>query len=97
MWTEQEDLIIDQGVRLQGLRWKAIAALLPGRTDSGCRNRWVRTQERELAEEGIEVHGAPEVIATLRKLGRMRPARATARGAARTRARAQTHWRRASR
>ena len=31
MWTAEEDQIIDQGVRLQGLRWKAIAALLPGR------------------------------------------------------------------
>lgn len=77
MWTAEEDRIIDQGVRLQGLKWKAIAALLPGRTDSGCRNRWVRIQERELAQSGMFVHGAPEVMAELRKLGLMpgKPAR----------------------
>ena len=28
-------------VRMRGLRWKAVAELLPGRTESGCRNRWV--------------------------------------------------------
>jgi len=39
MWTEEEDRIIDYAVRFQGLRWKAVAAMLPGRTDSGCRNR----------------------------------------------------------
>ena len=28
---------------MRGLRWKAVAELLPGRTESGCRNRWVAT------------------------------------------------------
>merc|ERR1719487_399422 len=67
MWTAEEDRIIDMGVRVQGLKWRAIAALLPGRTESGCRNRWVRTQERLFAAAGTPVHGAAEVFAALRK------------------------------
>ena len=39
MWTHEEDLTIDHAVRMRGLRWKAVAELLPGRTESGCRNR----------------------------------------------------------
>lgn len=71
MWTEEEDRIIDEGVRLRGLRWRAIAALLPGRTNSGCRNRWVRNQERLLASAGTPVQGAAEVLAALRKAGKV--------------------------
>ena len=52
-------------VRMRGLRWKAVAALLPGRTESGCRNRWVRNQEREFAAAGLHVHGAAAVFAAL--------------------------------
>ena len=52
-------------VRIRGLRWKAVAALLPGRTESGCRNRWVRNQEREFAAAGLAVHGAAAVFAAL--------------------------------
>jgi len=71
MWTPEEDHIIDIAVRIQGLRWRAIAAMLPGRTDSGCRNRWVRSQERRLAALGTPVHGAAEVFAALRAAGQM--------------------------
>ena len=66
MWTAEEDEMIDRGVRLEGLRWREIAARLPGRTESGCRNRWVRTQERQLAAAGMPVRGAAEVFAALR-------------------------------
>ena len=66
MWTAEEDERIDRGVRLEGLRWREIAARLPGRTESGCRNRWVRTQERQLAAAGMPVRGAAEVFAALR-------------------------------
>ena len=52
-------------VRMRGLRWKAVAELLPGRTESGCRNRWVRNQEREFAAAGLLVHGAAAVFAAL--------------------------------
>ena len=65
MWTAEEDLTIDHAVRIRGLRWKAVAALLPGRTESGCRNRWVRNQEREFAAAGLAVHGAAAVFAAL--------------------------------
>ena len=34
MWTAEEDRTIDEGVRLEGLRWREIAARLPGRTES---------------------------------------------------------------
>jgi len=71
MWTPEEDQIIDHAVRIQGLRWRAIATMLPGRTDSGCRNRWVRSQERQLAAEGVPVHGAAEVFAALRAAGKL--------------------------
>ena len=39
MWTQEEDDVIDHAVRMRGLRWRAVAELLPGRTESGCRNR----------------------------------------------------------
>ena len=71
MWTAEEDRTIDEGVRLEGLRWREIAARLPGRTESGCRNRWVRTQERLFAANGVQVHGAAEVFAALRAAGRI--------------------------
>lgn len=71
MWTPEEDQIIDIAVRIQGLRWRAIAAMLPGRTDSGCRNRWVRSQERQLTAAGIPVHGAAQVFAALRVQGKL--------------------------
>eukprot|EP00908_Phaeocystis_cordata_P022498 Transcript_4912.p2 GENE.Transcript_4912~~Transcript_4912.p2 ORF type:complete len:462 (-),score=168.09 Transcript_4912:430-1686(-) len=65
MWTPEEDNIIDMAVRMQGLTWKAIAKLLPGRTESGCRNRWVRNQERAFAAAGMNVVGAAAVFAAL--------------------------------
>ena len=65
MWTADEDMIIDHAVRVRGLRWKAIAALLPGRTESGCRNRWVRNQERVFAAAGIKIVGAKAVFDAL--------------------------------
>ena len=71
MWTAEEDRTIDEGVRLEGLRWREVAERLPGRTESGCRNRWVRTQERLFAANGVQVHGAAEVFAALRAAGRI--------------------------
>ena len=44
----------------RGLRWRETRRG-PGRTESGCRNRWVRTQERQLAAAGMPVRGAAEV------------------------------------
>mmetsp|Transcript_24393 Transcript_24393/g.78679 ORF Transcript_24393/g.78679 Transcript_24393/m.78679 type:complete len:396 (+) Transcript_24393:211-1398(+) len=66
MWTAEEDRIIDHAVRFQDLRWKAIAALLPGRTESGCRNRWLRNQQRILTALGVPAKGTADVFAALR-------------------------------
>ena len=71
MWTAEEDRTIDEGVRLEGLRWREVAEKLPGRTASGCRNRWVRTQERNFAADGRAVRGAVAVFAALRAEGRI--------------------------
>jgi len=72
MWTKEEDLTIDEGVKMHGFKWRAIAAVLPGRTESGCRNRWIRNQERALDARGIRARGAQEVIAALHKSGELR-------------------------
>ena len=72
MRTAEEDLIIDIGVRVQGLRWRAIAEKLPGRSESGCRNRWVRNQQRLLAQAGQPVQGTRAVCAALAAAGMMR-------------------------
>lgn len=71
MWTEAEDALIDTAVRHHKLRWKAIAAMLPGRSESGCRNRWVRNMEKILAAAGVQAHGTSEVIAALHAAGKM--------------------------
>ena len=45
-WQVVEDQKIVEAVRLLGKRWPEIAALLPGRTGDGVRNRWHRLQAR---------------------------------------------------
>lgn len=45
MWTQHEDTLIEEGVRRYGLKWRQIAASLPGRSDSSVRNRWMRLQK----------------------------------------------------
>jgi len=42
MWTAEEDRIIEDGVRRLGCKWRQISGLLPNRTDSSVRNRWMR-------------------------------------------------------
>merc|ERR1719230_1422637 len=41
-WTAAEDEIIRRSVQVHGLRWRKIAAELPGRSDDAVRNRWNR-------------------------------------------------------
>jgi len=41
-WSEWEDNMIHQAVEELGLRWRAIASRLPGRSDDAVRNRWLR-------------------------------------------------------
>ncbi len=43
-WTAEEDKILFQQQVIQGNRWSQIARLLPGRTDSSCKNRWYSTK-----------------------------------------------------
>jgi len=45
MWTHEEDNLIEEGVRKHGMKWRQIAASLPGRSDSSVRNRWMRLQK----------------------------------------------------
>jgi len=52
-WTAHEDDVIQEGVERWGCKWRQIAALLPGRSDSSIRNRWMR-----LLKAGSE-EGAP--------------------------------------
>ena len=44
LWTDEEDRLIEEGVRLYGCKWRQITAALPGRSDSSVRNRWMRIQ-----------------------------------------------------
>ena len=44
IWTPTEDKLILEGVETFGFRWRQIAALLPGRSDSSIRNRHKRLQ-----------------------------------------------------
>lgn len=50
-WTAKEDLIIAEGVKAYGCKWRLIAAQLPGRSDSSARNRWLRLC-KEAAQTG---------------------------------------------
>jgi len=42
VWTAEEDRIICEGMEAFGCKWRRIAAMLPGRSDSSVRNRWTR-------------------------------------------------------
>ncbi|KAJ3076006.1 Myb-like DNA-binding domain protein, partial [Quaeritorhiza haematococci] len=49
-WTKEEDELLRRGVTLFGVgNWADIAAIVPGRTDNQCCNRW-----REYARPGIK-------------------------------------------
>ena len=60
-WTTLEDQKIVEAVRLLGKRWPEIAALLPGRTTDGVRNRWQRLESYGKGEPG---EGAPPTALT---------------------------------
>ena len=46
-WTRQEDETILRTVQTTGMKWSAIAAVLPGRTDDAVRNRYLRLQRKK--------------------------------------------------
>ena len=67
-WTTLEDQKIVEAVRLLGKRWPEIAALLPGRTTDGVRNRW---QRLESYGQGEPEEGAPPTALTVADLTAM--------------------------
>ena len=44
-WQHQEDVVILEYVRKNGPKWSNMTRLLPGRTENGCRNRYIRMQK----------------------------------------------------
>jgi len=63
-WSAEEDETILEGVRRLGCRWREIAALLPGRSDSSIRNRWHRMLVRgQVTEEAAAMAAAQTSLA----------------------------------
>jgi len=46
-WSEKEDQMITAGVKRHGCKWRLLAEMLPGRSDSSIRNRWHRIARRD--------------------------------------------------
>jgi myb proto-oncogene protein len=42
-WTMEEDAKLTEAVKKQGKEWVAVAAVVPGRTNHQCRQRWLRS------------------------------------------------------
>lgn len=69
-WSAEEDGMILRGVRTLGCRWREIAALLPGRSDSSIRNRWHRMLVRgQVGEEDAAAAAATGTGAGVSKGG----------------------------
>eukprot|EP01036_Dinobryon_divergens_P023733 gene23733-32115_t len=52
-WSLEEDMLIIEQHQMKGLKWKAIADLLPGRTDNAIKNRWNSTLVRLLQRQEL--------------------------------------------
>jgi len=61
MWTAHEDQLIEEGVRRFGLKWRQIAASLPGRSDSSVRNRWMRLQKEAATLRAAAANSGNEI------------------------------------
>jgi hypothetical protein len=49
-WTEEEDLKLKGAIEMHGGKnWNKIAALVPGRTKSQCRDRWHNALKARIA------------------------------------------------
>jgi hypothetical protein len=70
-WTPEEDTALTEAVNKYGNKWVAVAAMVSGRTNEQCRNRWVQTldpangitrgnwkpEEDAKLTEAVEKHG----------------------------------------
>eukprot|EP00308_Calcidiscus_leptoporus_P004731 CAMPEP_0119358786 /NCGR_PEP_ID=MMETSP1334-20130426/6875_1 /TAXON_ID=127549 /ORGANISM="Calcidiscus leptoporus, Strain RCC1130" /LENGTH=507 /DNA_ID=CAMNT_0007373339 /DNA_START=90 /DNA_END=1613 /DNA_ORIENTATION=- len=68
MWTAYEDALIEEGVRRFGCKWRQIAGLLPGRSDSSVRNRWMRLQKEHAAVRSSDESTSPVITPPLHPL-----------------------------
>jgi len=59
-WTAEEDRLILEGVQQHGCRWRKVAALLVGRSDSSVRNRYNRLIERSKVDAAASDAAASE-------------------------------------
>ena len=57
-WTAAEDAIIEEGVRKHGLKWRCIAGMLTGRSDSAIRNRYLRQHKTEMPQQIVSTANA---------------------------------------
>jgi hypothetical protein len=53
-WTGEEDAKLTEAVKKHGKNWVAVATLVPGRTDSQCRARWVKCLDPDRASNTAE-------------------------------------------
>jgi hypothetical protein len=50
-WTREEDIMLIRAVEMLGKDFIAVAALIPGRTNERCRDRWVRNLDFSTGQE----------------------------------------------
>jgi myb proto-oncogene protein len=53
-WTPEEDAKLTEAVEKNGTIWVAVAALVPGRKNHQCRQRWVMTLDPDRASNTVE-------------------------------------------
>jgi antitoxin (DNA-binding transcriptional repressor) of toxin-antitoxin stability system len=53
-WTPEEDAKLIEAVKKHGTYWVKVAALVPGRTNKTCRNRWVKSLDPDRASNTVE-------------------------------------------
>jgi hypothetical protein len=64
-WTREEDLMLIRAVGMLGKDFIKVAALVPGRTNERCRDRWVRNLDFSIGQELEKGAWTPEEDAKL--------------------------------